>query len=596
MVTSSSSGTAASTGSGGGHGDAGFSVDAGGGGGGDAGGVADAGIEGGGDAGGNTDAGGVAGGVDADGGGGGVADAGIEGGGDAGGNTDAGGVAAGGGCAPADLAAAESNSFRSVLRTGVVASGGLRVDVGVGDESGVLAFGGTGGDVPVLTEIGVGAADAVVGCGRAGDAFPLLARPESISFRSVLRTGVDSSSGGLRLDVDVDAGGELGGIAGDAARGGVCDLTDHDISVAAGDDVDACVGAGAELPVFAGGESSGCVRLALTSTGSASAGLRFDGRAVVSAGLRPAADAGELTVVAGAGVPVLTATETAGVAVGETVDVVGCTGAGGLSVLAEAEAEAESGGGVADGIEVLASAGTGGELPFLAGTESGVGARVGGAVTGGPSAELRLEVDSRAEVEVEVEVVRGGVAVLARTESGVVVVGATVDVVGCSETDRGLSDLAGIESRGSVRAGATVSGRASARLRVGADAGVELAAIGGGRAAILPGTESGDAVDETVDVVGWAETARGLSFLGGMSSGARTGVIAAGGTSVGLRIVVGAGIGGVGVLTRAESGVAVGEIADVDGGGTARGSSAFARMGSGPGVRAGVTAAGGWSD
>ena len=300
-------------------------------------------------------------------------------------------------------------------------------------------------------------------------------------------------------------------------------------------------------------------------------------------------------MVAGAGVPVLTATETAGVAVGETVDVVGCTGAGGLSVLAEAEAE--SGSGVADEIEVLASVGTGGELSFLAGTESGVGARVGGAVTGGPSAELRLEVDTRAEVEVEVEVVRGGVAVLARTESGVVVVGATVDVVGCSETDRGFSDLAGIGSRGSVRAGATVSGRASARLRVGADAGVELAAIGGGRVAILPGTESGDAVDETVDVVGSAETARGLSFLGGTSSGARAGVIAAGGTSVGLRIVVGAGIGGVGVLTRAESGVAVGEIADVvDCGGTARGSSAFARMGSGPGVRAGVTAAGGWSD
>jgi hypothetical protein len=220
---------------------------------------------------------------------------------------------------------------------------------------------------------------------------------------------------------------------------------------------------------------------------------------------------------------------------------------------------------------------------------------VGGAVTGGPSAELRLEVDTRAEVEVEV--VRGGVAVLARTESGVVVVGATVDVVGCSETDRGLSDLAGIGSRDSVRAGATVSGRASVRLRVGADAGVELAAIGGGRVAILPGTASGDAVDETVDVVGWAETARGLSFLGGMSSGARAGVIAAGGTSVGLRIVVGAGIGGVGVLTRAESGVAVGEIAAVvDCGRTARGSSAFARIGSGPGVRAGVTAAGGWSD
>jgi hypothetical protein len=436
-----------------------------------------------------------------------------------------------------------------VLRTGVVASDGLRLDVGAGDESGVFACGGTGGEVPVSTAIGVGAADSVdvVARGRADDAFPLLARPESISFRRELSTGVVSSSGGLRVgvgvgvgvdvDVGVDAGGGLGGVAGEASRGGVCDLTDHDVGVAAGDDVGigvpdltatelaavalggtadvgGCAGAGGELPLFAaGGESSGCVRLAITSIGGPSAVERFDGRTVVSAGLRLAAGAGEFTVVAGAAVSDLTATESAGV-----------------------------GGRV----------GAGGALPVLAEAVSGVGARAGGAVTGGPSAELRLEVDAR----VEVEVVGGGAArdgtsILARSESGVVV-GATVGAVGCSETDRELSDLAGFESRGTVRAGATASGRASAGLRLGAAAGVELAAVAGaadpdltatesagvaitetagavagGGVAILAGTESGNAVEETDDGVGCAETAGG--FLGGMSSGAcvRAGVTAA---------------------------------------------------------------------
>jgi hypothetical protein len=407
----------------------------------------------------------------------------------------------------ADLAEAESNSLRSVLRTGVVASDGLRLDVGAGDESGAFARGGTGGDVPVLTEIGVGAADSVdvVARGRAGDALPLLARPESISFRSELRTGVVSSSGGLR--VDVDAGGELGGVAGDTARGGVCDLTDHDVGVAAGDGVDAvaCVGAGAELPVFVEGESSGCVRLAITSIGGPSAGLRFDGCAVVSAGLRLAAGAGEELISVGVGVSDLTATELAGVALGETADVGGCAGAGG-------------------------------ELPlFAAGGGSSGCVRLAITSTGGPSAAERLDGGAVVSAGLrltaragEFTVVAGaGVPDLTATESAGVAVGETVDVVGCNGAGGAVPVLAEAVSGVCARAGGAVTGRASAALRLGAAAGVELAAIAGagdpdltatesagvvvaetagvvgcGGVAILTGTESGDAVDETVDGIG----------------------------------------------------------------------------------------------
>lgn len=63
------------------------------------------------------------------------------------------------------LAATESsNIFRSVLRTGVVDSTGLRVDVvDAGDELVGVACAGTGGGASVLTEpeTGVAAADKV---------------------------------------------------------------------------------------------------------------------------------------------------------------------------------------------------------------------------------------------------------------------------------------------------------------------------------------------------------------------------------------------------------------------------------------------------
>jgi hypothetical protein len=74
-----------------------------------------------------------------------------------------------------------------VSRTGVEASAGLRVDVGVGDDLGAAAFAGTSEGVPVLTG------------SESGN-----------SVRGALGEGIDASTG---RRVEIEAEDELGAVA-----------------------------------------------------------------------------------------------------------------------------------------------------------------------------------------------------------------------------------------------------------------------------------------------------------------------------------------------------------------------------------------------
>jgi hypothetical protein len=129
-----------------------------------------------------------------------------------------------------------------VLRTGVEASAGIRVDVGAGDElRGVTCAG-----VPVLTgtEPGVAAGGGVAVVARAGGA-------ETGGGVRAGGTAARGPSAGLRLGVDT--GGELRAVA--------------------------CAGTSGGVTVLAGAEPSNSFRSELKTGVEASAGVRVDVRA-----------------------------------------------------------------------------------------------------------------------------------------------------------------------------------------------------------------------------------------------------------------------------------------------------------------------------
>jgi hypothetical protein len=424
---------------------------------------------------------------------------------------------------------------------GTVGDSGVQVDTCNGTVGVVRGLAATesGGGVPALAatesdsfrsafttglvssvglRLGLNAGDelgGVAGVGAGGGVLGLAATESINSFRSVLRTGVVDSTG-LRVGVDADAAGELGTVGCAGTSEGVSVFTEPVTGVAAGDEVVACAGIGDVVPTLAGTESGGA-RVGVTAAGGGD-----------SAELRLGVDAaGELETVGCAGTSdgVSVFEETAsGVAAGDGVVV--AAGGGVAPVLAGIASGLTAG----DRILVAADTGPVGADSVLAGgTESGNTVRGGLREGVGASAGPRVEVDAGDERETASCAGAGGaVPIFAETESGVVARDG-VGTVACAGTAGAVPVLTGPETGVTAKDGVGVAA---------------WAGIAGGVPVLAAGTESGN-------------TVRGaLGERIGVASGPRVGVDAE--DERGTVPCVGAG-GVAAVLAETVSGVAVGD-------------------------------------